>query len=119
MSVEYTLVNQTKKEVISFAHLNGSKIKELAGNPAQSAIATWYLLNNSGDDIQFVSDTYDDWPFKSGNKQDLNCYPDRTNEVLSTLIENGILKDNGYLYIDQDEPNTVYVKDIINVWASN
>jgi len=56
MGVEYTLVNNTKKERVSFFRMEGAKMRELAGNPAQAAVTTWYLLNNQGDDIQFVSD---------------------------------------------------------------
>lgn len=117
MGVEYTLVNETKKEIISFVHLNGSKKRELTGNPAQAAIVTWYLLNNQGDEIQFVSDSYEDWPFQSGSKEEAWNYPDKTEELISVLIENQILKDNGYSYVDECEPDTVYVKDIVNVWA--
>jgi hypothetical protein len=31
MGVEYKLVNMTKRECISFMHMGGSKMKELAG----------------------------------------------------------------------------------------
>lgn len=116
MGVEYTLVNETKKEMVSFSHLNGSKMRELAGNAAQSAIVTWYLLNNQGDQIQFVSDTYDDWPFKTGSRDKAWSYPDKTDEIVSELIKQEILRDNGMLHVDEDEPETVYTRDIINVW---
>lgn len=118
MGVEYILVNQTKKEQVSFAHLNGSKMRELAGNAAQSAIVTWYLLNNQGDEIQFVSDTYNDWPFKSGSRNEAFRYPDKTEELVKTLIENGILEDNGYLHQDEEDPSSIYTRDIKNVWSS-
>ena len=117
MGVQYVLVNQTKKELVSFSHLNGSKMRELAGNTAQSAIVAWYLLNNQGDEIQFVSDTYEDWPFKSGQKKDSFIYPDKTDELIDILIKNEILKDHGMLYVDEDEPETVYVRDIVNIWS--
>ena len=71
MGIEFELVNQTKKELISFCHLNGSKKRELAGGSAQSALVTWYLLQNQGDEIQFVSDSDSDWPFSEGRKCDL------------------------------------------------
>lgn len=116
MAIEYTLINQTKKEQISFAHLNGSKKRELAGNPTQSAIVTWYMLNNIGDDIQFVTDSTMDWPFSSGSRCDSLDYIDKTEDILAQLIESGILRDNGYLYVDEDDPKNVYIKDIINVW---
>lgn len=69
VGVEYILVDQAKKEMISFLHLNGSTMRELAGKAAQFSIVTWYLLNNQRDAIQFVSDTYDDWLFKTGSRE--------------------------------------------------
>ncbi len=117
MGVEYILVNETKKEMISFGHLNGSKKREIAGNHAQSSIVTWYLLNNQGDHIQFVSDTYDEWPFKSGNKNEAWSYPDKTEELICSLIEQDILKDNGFLFQDDEDPDNIYIKDIVNVWV--
>lgn len=116
MGVEYTLVNETKKEMVSFAHLNGSKKKELTGNHAQSAIVTWYLLKNQGDQIQFVSDTLGEWPFDSGNRSSALSYPDRTDDILKELIEQEILKDIGTLHVDEDEPEIVFTRHIINIW---
>lgn len=118
MSAGYELVNQTKKERITYAHLEGSKARELAGNPCQASVTTWYLLKNQGDEIQFLSDTYDDWPFTSGKRGDQHSYPDKTFEVVNELIEQGILKDIGYAFQDEDEPETIYEKRIINVWTS-
>lgn len=118
MGVEYILVNKTKKEFISFAHLNGSKMREITGNPAQSAIVSWYLLSNQGDEIQFVSDTYNDWPFKSGNRKEAWNYLDKTEDLVNILIEKEVLKDNGFLYIDEEEPDTVYIRDIVNIWSN-
>jgi hypothetical protein len=116
MGVRYTLVNRTKKEELSFSHLLGSKMRELAGGAATSALVTWYLLKNQGDDIQFVSDTYEDWPFSKGKLEDLSSYQDRTEEYLKQLINEGILQDNGFEFRDEDEPDTVYIKDYENVW---
>lgn len=117
MGVEYILVNETKKEMISFAHLNGSKMREIVGNAAQSALVSWYLLNNQGDQIQFISDTYDDWPFATGSKESAWDYPDKTDEMIKILIEQGILKEIGLLYFDEDEPGTLFTRNIINVWC--
>lgn len=116
MGVEYILVNATKQEVVSFSHLNGSKKRELAGGCVQSAIVTWYLLENCGDQIQFVSDTYNDWPFEKGNKRTPSAYKDMTNAVISTLIDQKILKDNGMLFVDEDNPETSYIRNIENIW---
>lgn len=116
MGAEYELVNQTKKEVVSFLYLNGSKKRELVGNPVQSAIVTWYLLNNQGDDIQFVSDINGEWPFSTGSRKVSLQYPDKTEEIIDTLIREGVLKDNGILCRDKEEPDMFYIRDIVNVW---
>lgn len=104
--------------MVSFAHLNGNKGRELAGNSAQSSIVTWYLLKNQGDQIQFVSDTNEDWPFGTGTRDKAFSYPDKTEGLVAELIAQGILEDNGFLYIDDEEPNSVYVRDIRNVWSN-
>lgn len=117
MSVEYILVNESKKEIISFIHLNGSKKRELAGNAVQSAITTWYLLSNQGDQIQFISDTYNDWPFETGSKDMVWSYTDKTEELVDTLVKEGILKDSGMLYVDEDNPESVYIRNIENIWC--
>lgn len=119
MGVEYELVNISKKERITFTHLAGSKRRELAGNPAQAAVTTWYLLTNQGDNIQFVSDSDNDWPFSVGKRGDQHDYPDKTFDVVSALIQQGILEDVGYLYQDEEEPETVFVKNIVNVWMDS
>lgn len=119
MGISYILVNQTKKEKIDFTHLPVSTLKEIAGNPASSAIVAWYLANNQGDDIQFVSGTYDDWPFKSGKRNDDLNYPDKTEELIATLIDEGILKDVGIRYKDEDDPENIYIREIINVWLDD
>jgi len=111
MGVEYTLVNQTKKETISFYQLEGAKIGELCRGHAQSALTTWYLLHNQGDEIQFVDDCSDDWKFSTGSKKDMLDYVDKTNELIDTLIENNILKDFGFSYVDEDDP-TIFVRDL-------
>ena len=117
MGVEYILVNRTKAEKITFTHLNGSKKLELAGNAAQSSVVTWYLLNNQGNEIQFVSDTYNDWPFSSGGREEVDGYNDVTDSIVSNLIDAHILKDNGFLYQDENEPKAVYIRDIVNIWT--
>lgn len=118
MGIGYNLVNETKKEFISFCYLDGSKMRELAGSPAQSAIVTWYMLQNIGDNIQFVSDTNNDWPFSTGSKDKLGSYIDKTEVVLNDLIENDILEDFGKSYVDEEDPDNVYIRDIRNVWKA-
>ena len=117
MGVQYILVNESKKELISFKHLDGSKKRELAGNAAQSSIVTWYLLQNTGDNIQFVTDTHDDWPFTGSSRQDLNLYLDKTEGIIEDLIVNEVLGDFGKSYVDGDDPENIYVRDIRNVWC--
>ncbi len=117
MGVEYTLVNQSKKEIVSFAHMNGSKKRELAGNSPQAALVTWYMLENQGDSIQFVSDTYEEWPFLSGNSSDVLKYTDVTKKYIGALIEQGILKNEGFSYLDEEDPENVYILNLKNIWA--
>jgi len=118
MGVGYILVNCTKREAIRWQHIAASKKRELAGNPAASAITTWYLLENAGDEISFVSDTHDDWPFSSGDRRDVASYEDVTDRVVEALIVNGLLADHGKSFVDEDEPDNVYVRGLRNVWKS-
>lgn len=87
MGVGYILVNHTKKEQVLFAHIPASKKRELAGCPISATITTWYLLEHPGDSIAFVSDTYGEWPFKSGSHKDLSGYREVTDSVVTSLIE--------------------------------
>ena len=119
MGVEFTLVNESKKECIGFLHMNGSKARELAGNPAQAAVVTWYMLENQGDSIQLVSDTYDDWPFNNSNRKDLKDYEDVTMKYVGYLIEHGVLANEGMSYVDEDDPDNIYTLNLKNVWLNN
>jgi hypothetical protein len=112
MSVGFELVNASKKEMISFAHLPVNTKSEIIRNPVSASIIAWYLSEYQGDEIQFVSDTYDDWPFSIGMKSDLSKYTDVTDETLATLIHLGILKDVGFEFQDPDEPNLVFIRAI-------
>ena len=116
MGVGYILVNQTRRECVMFMHVNASKARELAGNPAAAAITTWYLLHHRGDAIAFVSDTYEEWPFSSGSYADLNTYSEVTDRVVDELIRAEILADHGKSYVDEDEPERVFIRDLRNVW---
>jgi hypothetical protein len=116
MGVGYKLVNQTKKEQISFIHIPANTARELAGNPVSAAIIAWYMLENRGDNIAFVSDTYDDCPFPTSEKKKLSEYADKTNEVVTSLIDAGILTDDGVSWADEDEPDTVYERALRNTW---
>jgi hypothetical protein len=116
MGVGYVLVNLTRGEKISFAHLPASKARELAGNPVTASVTTWYLLQHPEDHVAFVSDTYGDWPFPSGSRADLADYPDVTDQVVEQLVEAGILRDEGIAWADEAEPQTVYERALRNVW---
>ena len=59
MSEMCWICNATKKEQLAFVHIDASTPRELAGNPAASAIISWYLSQNRGDLITFVGD-YDE-----------------------------------------------------------
>jgi len=104
MPAEFILVNRTKRETVRFTHVPASKPKEIAGHPAAAAIVAWYLLHNPADRIGFVSTTECDVD-----------WPDRTDDVVSELIEAGILRDGGVLYRDEDDP-AAFLRDLRNVW---
>ena len=116
MGVGYILVNQTRREQVMFLHVAASKAREIAGNPAAAAITAWYLLQNAGDSIAFVSDTYGEWPFPTGCRDDLHDYVDVTARLVDDLIKAKVLADHGMEYVDEDEPETVYIRDLRNVW---
>ena len=117
MSIGFVLVNHTRREVVSFAHLPASTARELAGNSVTSAITTWYLLHHRDDKIAFVSDTLDDWPFPSGSPAELGSYMDATSQVIEQLIHAGILRDDGIAWADEDEPQSIYIRALSNVWT--
>lgn len=116
MGVGYQLINQTKKEKLSFYHLPVNTMREIAGNPVSASLVAWYLLENQGDEIQFVSDTYDDWPFISGSRGDHLKYPDQTERLINKLIDVGILEDNGSDFQDEDDSESIYIRAITNIW---
>ena len=55
-------------------------------------------------------------PFSSGNKKEMDNYVDVTDHIVQNLIDKEILEDQGFLYKDSDEPDTVYIRKIVNVW---
>ncbi|TYP78282.1 hypothetical protein [Paenibacillus methanolicus] len=104
MGQNFVLINHSKRELIGFAHLPAGKVRELAGNPVTAAITTWYLLQNSGDNILFTEEEL----IEDG-------FSDVTNNVIETLIQNGILQDNGIEVFDEEEPE-IYMRKLENVW---
>ena len=115
MSACYFLLNQTKKEIISFLHIPAWKKRELAGNSISAAIVTWYLLENMGDSISFINDESDKWPFKYGIFFDLRDYKEVTDQVVDALIKAEILKDEGREFYYDDEPDA-YDRILRNIW---
>ena len=116
MGVEYFLVNYSKKELISFSHIGASKERELAGNPVSAAMTTWYMLQHAGDSVAFLSDTYGEWCFPEGTRDEVSDYRDVTDEVVKSLIEAEILIDLGKAWADDDEPDKIYIRALKNVW---
>ncbi len=107
MGTTYILINDTKKEMIGFPHLPVSKKREIAGNPTSASIVTWYLINNRKDDIRFYSEYETSYPVD---------YKDVTDQIILELIDNEILEDNGMEWVDEDEPEKVYIRSIKNIW---
>ena len=116
MGVGYFLVNYSKKELLSFSHIGASTARELAGNPVSAAMTTWYTLQNIGDSISFLSDTYDDWVFPDGTRDELSNYRDVTDEVVKSLVEAEILADLGKEWADEEEPDKIYIRALKNIW---
>lgn len=116
MGVGYTLVNHTKREQLAFTHIAALKMRELAGNPASAGLISWYMLNNIGDEISFAPDQYYTWPFPSVSVEEVCAYTDVTDRVVDELIAAEILRDHGRCYEDEDEPDTVFTRDLRNVW---
>ncbi len=113
MGTTFEIVNYTKKELISFSHLPVSKKKEICGNPVSSAIVSWYLINNRGDNIHFLSE------FEVNTESEHFEYIDVTDQMILELVENGILKDNGMDWVDEDDPKNVYIRAIKNIWMDH
>jgi hypothetical protein len=72
----------------------------------------WYRKSYSGDEIDFVSDTYEDWPFEAGSRSDLSAYDDVTDKVITRLIDLGLILDLGNEWEDEEEPSTVFIRSL-------
>lgn len=81
MGVEYSLLNQTKREQLTFAYMPVGRKREIAGNPASAALVAWYMLEHPQDEIRFVSDSDGEWPFKVRNRDETFGYLDVTNSL--------------------------------------
>ena len=117
MGMGYNLVNIDKKQQVSFYNINtGIKLRELSGTIIASTIVTYYLLINTGDRIGFINDTEDSFIVCGKNyKSDYFInFVDVTENIIEELIEEGIIKDNGILWIDKE--NNLFNRDLINIW---
>ena len=112
MSIGYSLVNVTRKEQILFSNLPVSTRHEIESNPVSAFMVEWYRKSYSGDEIDFVSDTYEDWPFEAGSRSDLSAYDDVTDKVITRLIDLGLILDLGNEWEDEEEPSTVFIRSL-------
>jgi hypothetical protein len=117
MGVGYELVNVTSRERLMFVHIPANAMREIAGNPIASAMASWYMLNNLGDHISFVPDDGSLWPFLSLKRNELEGFREVTDEVVEALVRAGILEDHGREVFDEAEPG-VYMRRLANVWMN-
>jgi hypothetical protein len=105
---------------MAFVHIGVSTPREFSGNNAAASIVTWYLSRNRGDSISFIGD-YDnerELPYEV-SWDEIDTWPDRTDQVVEELIENGILKDCGRTFEDEDDPENVYIRDLRNCWSED
>ena len=102
MGDQYVLVNHSRREWIG-SNMPFTKASEWVGNPAAGAVVTWYLLQYCNDDIKLVSKDID--PL-------LDDYQDNTAAVIAAMIEEGILADYGKSYVDDDEPDFIFIRDL-------
>ena len=106
--------NATKREHVSFYRVGASTKREVAGNPASAAIVTWYLAQNVGDQISLQAEGDESGAHNPLYAEALR-HPDRVEQVVAALIEEGILKDEGFHFRDDQDPQ-VYVRNLRNIW---
>lgn len=106
MSVSYRLVNFSKEQIISFAHLPVSTKNEICGHFVSAKIVSLYMLDNIGDEISFVSDQCDEINWKlSVPTASVNSYQDVTEVYLCKAESIGIIKGRRKDILDNDEPH--------------
>ncbi len=98
--------------MITFLNLPVNTMNEIMGNEVSSLIVRWYKDQNTNDEIDLISDTYDDWPFSGGDRSEMASYKEITEETLFILIKKGLVKDLGIEWQDEDEPDTVYIRKL-------
>jgi len=102
MGATYELINVTKKERLMYLGLPVSTAREITGNRVSATITSWYMLQNQGDVIGFVSDYDNSWPLPKGSREEAQEYNEITEEVISSLVKTEILEDLGTKTIDGD-----------------
>ena len=112
MGATFELVNVTKKHRIMYIGLPVSKAREIAGNGVSATITTWYMLENRGDMIGFVSDYDEIWPLQNGSWEEMREYKEITEDVIAALVDAEIFEDLGTRSIDGDPE---LLERIINV----
>jgi len=117
MGVWYSLVNQSRRELIYFDRLPVKTIREITGSSVGAAMVSWYLFKHPGDRIAFVAEEENKWPFPEGSLEDLPHYHEVTAEVVEALLAEGILQDEGREYIDDDDPD-IWLRRLRNIWDS-
>ena len=111
----YLLVNFTKKEFVMFKFSDGTA-KALAGDPAAAAVITWYFLNNLGDHVSLISESFIGWP-ASIDRKDFGSYREVEDEVIDSLLSSGILIDDGTeTYTDEDLGIERSRRILRNIW---
>lgn len=120
MGVGHILVNIDKKQLIDFYRVDtGTKLRELSGNTVASTIVTYYLLSNIGNQISFINDVESSFVI-CGKKYQVDFFTNFQNVteiIIEELIEQGIIQDEGILWIDKEE--NLYYRDLKNIWNSN
>jgi hypothetical protein len=114
----YCLINVTKKQKIVCSHLPIDTAEEWIGNPTAGSITTLYSINNSGDEIGFISEKYDkkDWPYNKGiTWEDIIMYRDVTEDIINELLDMKILRDKGVEVYNEDEPDA-FTRRLENAW---
>lgn len=75
--------------------------------------------NNPANQIAFcpdhIDESHSEWPLPGVSLDEIKTYQDLTEDSIRELIQKGILRDDGILYQDPEEPK-IFVKDIKNIW---
>lgn len=101
------LVNHTRREFVG-SHLEFCKPGEWTFRVVAGAMTTWYMLRHRDDDVRFFGDYQEDKEFGTLVRE----YRDATETVIASMVEEGILADHGRVFVDETDPENVYLRDI-------